>query len=304
MLYFGGPRMVLLTLFALLLLNAFMVATPWWLCYWVDTISRDDAANMALYLGIYVAINIASTIAHGLAILVFSRGAWAAARRLHNGLVSAVIDAPLSWYKTTPIGRILNRLSMDIETLDGSLGHQLRGFLDELIRLVFQIGAVSSIFPIFLLPSTIAIIIGFICGEMYSRTAVIVNRLVSASHSPILSQFSESLSGKAVIRAQANMPNIFFSSLADHLHSYAKVAAAQRDLDCWLRFRIDFLASLVNVSLGIMAIEKVGVLAAGLAGFSLTNATGLSKSILNIVGIMNDLDIELQSVSLFLSLSV
>ncbi|POR33980.1 ABC transporter [Tolypocladium paradoxum] len=295
MLYFGGPGMVFLTLFALVLLNAFMVATPWWLSYWVDAMSKDEVANVAFYLGVYVAINIASTLIHGLAILVFARGAWVAGRRLHDGLVSAVMDVSLSWYKITPVGRVLNRLSMDIDSLDQSLGHQLRGFLDELIRLLFQIGAVSSIFPIFLLPSAVATLVGFTCGQMYSSTAIIVQRLVAASQSPIFSQFSESLSGIAVIRAQSTTPAVFLGTLAHRLHSYAKAAAAHKDLDCWLQFRIDLVTSLVTVSVGVMAIDRVSALAAGLAGFSLTNARGLSSSILNMVGIMNDLDIELQS---------
>lgn len=297
MLYFGGPGMVFLAMFGLVLLNAFMVATPWWLSFWVDTIAKDKAADIVFYLGLYVCINFATTIVHGLAMLIFARGAWVAGQTLHDTLISAVMNVPLSWHNTTPIGRIINRLSMDIDTLDQSLGQQLRSFLDELIRLLFQIGAVSVIFPLFLVPSAIATILGFICGELYSRAAVTIQRMASASQSPVISHFSESFSGMAVIRAHSESPTAFLGTLAHRLHNYARAATAHKDLDGWLQFRIDILTSLVTVFIGVMAIDKVNVLPAGLIGFSLSNARGLSNSILNMVGIMNDLDIELQSVS-------
>lgn len=297
MLYFGGPGSVVLAIGALFALHAFAIATPWWLSYWVDTVSKDEATNISFYLGVYMVISMCGAIVHGTTVLVFSRGAWVAARQLHNNLISAVMKASLSWYKVTPVSRILDRLSTDIDSLDQSQGHQLMGFLNELTGLLFQIGAVSSIFPAFLIPSGIATIGGFICGEMYNRTTVIVQSLVSASQSPIISHFSESVSGIAVIRANPDRPRIFLRKLETRLHRYARAAATHKDLDCWLQFRIDILASLATVSVCIMAIDRVSLLAAGIAGFSLSNARGLSGSILNMVGIMNDLDIEMQSVS-------
>lgn len=185
MMYFGGPGTVLSCLLALIVLNGFVVVTPWWLSHWVDAMSGDEVTNVAFYLGGYIIINMCSTVLHGLVVLLFSYGSSVAARRLHDSLISSVMNVSLSWYKHTPISRIINRLSAGMDSLDQSLGQQLLGFLDELIGVLFQIGAVSSIFPIFLIPSAIATIGGCVCGEMYSRTAVIVQRLVSASRSPI-----------------------------------------------------------------------------------------------------------------------
>ena len=61
--------------------------------------------------------------------------------------------------------------------------------------------------------------------------------------------------------------------------------------------RIGFVTALVTMAAGTIAIWKAGVLGAGQVGFSLANATGLSSIILNLERNMNELEVELQSVS-------
>ena len=62
--------------------------------------------------------------------LLFENGAWHAARKLHNDFIRAVMHVSLGWYKKTPIGRIVNRFSSDILSLDLTISPQLRAFLD------------------------------------------------------------------------------------------------------------------------------------------------------------------------------
>jgi ABC-type multidrug transport system fused ATPase/permease subunit len=63
------------------------------------------------YLGIYVVINI------GIAIFALSRElyarlrSWSAGRTLFREMLSAVLYAPMSFFDTTPLGRIVNRFS-------------------------------------------------------------------------------------------------------------------------------------------------------------------------------------------------
>lgn len=298
MLYFGGPPAVILTLLSVIAFNGIVVAATWWLSYWVDSAPGAEARNVAFYLGIYAGLRLGRSLLHGVSMLLFISGAWNAAKKLHNSLLFAVLRVSLDWHSKTPVGRILNRVSGDVDILDQSLGAQVAGFLDELTRLLFQIGTVSSIFPIFLLPAAVASVLGFLCGEMYSRAAVSTQRLVSSSQSPILSQFSKTFAGLATIRSQRHQIKASKETLYQLLQASMRAALVHKDLDCWLQFRIDALTSSVSVIVAYMAIEKVGVIGAGLAGFSLANANGLSVSILNMVGIMNDMDIDLQSVSL------
>lgn len=46
---------------------------------------------------------------------------YAASRKLHNLILSGVFHAPMAFFDTTPIGRIINRFAKDIESVDTSL---------------------------------------------------------------------------------------------------------------------------------------------------------------------------------------
>lgn len=184
---------------------------------------------------------------------------------------------------------------------DTQLGSGTEWFLVEAIGLIFKVGAVSSIMPIFMLPALLLVGIGIICGEMYIRTAVVVRRLISSSQSPVFSQFSGSMAGLAVIRARQNMPETFLNHLAERIRSFSRSQETSFNLNRWVAVRIDFVAAVITVSAGAIAVSKVGVVEAGLVGFSLSSATSLSSQILYFVRHMNDLEVELQSVSFIAS---
>lgn len=53
--------------------------------------------------------------------MAYENGGWYAARTLHTTFIKSVMNVSLSWYKTTPVGRIVNRFSRDMESVDTQL---------------------------------------------------------------------------------------------------------------------------------------------------------------------------------------
>lgn len=234
---------------------------------------------------------------------MFEWGAWNAARRLHNDFIRAIMRVSLSWFKHIPIGRITNRFSSDMASLDGTISTMLRIMLDTILLMLFRIGAVSSIMPIFMIPALFTCLFGILIGEAYTRTAVVIKRLTSSAQSPVFSQFADTLAGLPIIRARDGMASKFREELAAKLRTWSASSEASFNANRWVAVRVDLVTALVSLSAGIIAVSQTGVVAAGLVGFSLTNANGLSQTILLLVRAMNDLEVEMQSVSTIASLT-
>lgn len=59
----------------------------------------------------------------------FALGALRAARNLHNGLLSNTVRLPMSFFDTTPLGRIMNRFSKDTDVVDALLPAVMRNWI-------------------------------------------------------------------------------------------------------------------------------------------------------------------------------
>ncbi|KAJ4131525.1 hypothetical protein NW768_005715 [Fusarium equiseti] len=295
--YFGHPVFVFTCLGLLLATNIFTFLSTLWLSVWVEAYNHQAHVDIPYYMGIFAGLTLLEIGSYCLAIIMFEWGAWNAARKLHNDFIRAIMRVSLSWFKHIPIGRITNRFSSDMASLDGTISTMLRIMLDTILLMLFRIGAVSSIMPVFMIPALFTCLFGILIGEAYTRTAVVIKRLTSSAQSPVFSQFADTLAGLSIIRARNGMASTFREELAAKLRTWSASSEASFNANRWVAVRVDLVTALVSLSAGIIAVSQTGVVAAGLVGFSLTNANGLSQTILLLVRAMNDLEVEMQSVS-------
>ncbi|KAH8172831.1 ABC transporter domain-containing protein [Sarocladium implicatum] len=296
--YFGTPSFIFFVLFCMLISNIFTVMATYWLSLWSDAYTTSPSpsdVNAAFYMGFFALITFSEILSYAAIIVLFELGAWRAARRLHNDFIRAVMRVSLSWFKIIPIGRVTNRFAGDMASIDNSLPSLLRNLIDFMMLLLFRVAAISSIMPVFIVPSLFACVFGITLGEMYTRTAVVIKRLTSSAQSPIFSQFGDTLAGLPVVRARAGMAQAFKQELASKLRVWSASAETNYNCNRWIAVRVDFVTALVSLTAGAIAVSKAGVIGAGLVGFSLSNANGLSQTILMLVRSMNDLEVEMQS---------
>ena len=73
-----------------------------------------------------------------------------AARNLHQSMLANILRAPMMFFDTTPIGRIINRFSRDVETIDNNLPQIVRMWMNTVFSVLSTIIVISYSTPIFL----------------------------------------------------------------------------------------------------------------------------------------------------------
>lgn len=61
--------------------------------------------------------------------LSLALGTLFAAQNLHNHLLQQILHCPLSFFDTTPVGRLINRFSSDVDVVDNTLPMNLRSWI-------------------------------------------------------------------------------------------------------------------------------------------------------------------------------
>ena len=120
--------------------------------------------------------------------------------QLHEAMLSAVLRAPVLFFDTNPVGRILNRFSRDIGIMDGLLPDVS---LDAVQLVLFCIGAVvlpSILNPWIILPALPLIVLFVFIGRYSLKTTRDLKRLDGVNQSLVLSHVSDTLEGLVTIR--------------------------------------------------------------------------------------------------------
>lgn len=123
-----------------------------------------------------------------------------AAYVIHKKMVSCIIRAPLSFYATNPVGRIMNRFSQDINNLDENLPLYLTIFCHIVSPTLagFILASVSNAFLILLV--LVTLVVFFFISRFYLRSALDLKRLTSIAGGPLYSFFSSTMEGVKTIR--------------------------------------------------------------------------------------------------------
>ena len=210
-------------------------------------------------------------------------GAIIASRRLHDKLVNNVMRSPMSFFDTTPMGRVLNRFSKDIYVVDETIPRSFRSFISTFLSVVSTIIVIVVATPYFLAIIVPLLIVYFIIQRIYVNASRQLKRLESVSRSPIYSHFQETLGGVTTIRAYHKQEE--FLEQSEHKVDYNQEAyypgiCANR----WLAIRLEFIGNLVVFFAALFAVLAVvfpdasRTITPGLAGLSVSYALQVTKT--------------------------
>uniref|UniRef100_A0A1I8GNJ2 ABC-type glutathione-S-conjugate transporter n=1 Tax=Macrostomum lignano TaxID=282301 RepID=A0A1I8GNJ2_9PLAT len=194
---------------------------------------------------------------------------------LNESLLTRLFRVPMSFFDTTPTGRIVNRFSKDMEVVDRELPMIVNDNLESFMATVSCIIVISYTTPIFLAAVVPLGIIYAGIQVFYLPISRQSRRLDSRSRSPILTNFSESIAGAAVIRAfrqQQRFVGISDYRVDNNSRFYFLKLASNR----WLGFRLELLGTAAVVIAALLAVLGRDSLTPGLVGLSVSYALQIS----------------------------
>lgn len=181
--------------------QTFSVLSNNWLSTWSADRDNTDPAVRDMYLGVYGAYGVAQAISSLVGGLVLAIGCLDAARDMHDSLLNKTMRLPMSFFDTTPLGRVMNRFSKDVDMADNTLPMSVRTFIMMFFSVISVFVVISTATPIFLAVIVPIGIIYYFIQAVFVATSRQLKRIESVTRSPIYSHFSESISGQLTIRA-------------------------------------------------------------------------------------------------------
>ncbi|KAM9409966.1 LOW QUALITY PROTEIN: ATP-binding cassette sub-family C member 12 [Pholidichthys leucotaenia] len=285
----GGYIIVFLTLLNIVLMIGSTAFSSWWLSYWLGegdgshnstTHPGDISKNPKLHFyqliyGIMVIIMMALAL---IKCFFYTYVTLRASCKLHDTMFSKIIASPMSFFDTTPTGRILNRFSKDQEEVDTVLPLHMDPFLQFFLLVTFTIVIIASVFP----PMLAAVLImGALFGLIlfvFQRSIRQMKKMENISRSPCISLITSTLQGLSTIHAYNIRDNHvkLFRSLNDlNSNHYLLFHSGTRWLSFWLDFMAATMALLVALFVVLSSNETISPSLKGLALSYTIQLTGM-----------------------------
>ena len=177
-----------------------------------------------------------------------------AGRSLFLELLTTVLFSPMAFFDTTPLGRVINRFSKDIYTIDEQIPQTVRSYLGTMAKVISTILYICVITPLFVVGLVPIMLFYYVAQRYYIKTSRELTRLESTSRSPIYALFSETLDGLATIRAYGSERRLIEKNnrlLDNNVQSYFLNFSA----NCWLAVRLEFAGTLIVTFAALFAVR-------------------------------------------------
>eukprot|EP00526_Cylindrotheca_closterium_P003615 CAMPEP_0113627398 /NCGR_PEP_ID=MMETSP0017_2-20120614/14187_1 /TAXON_ID=2856 /ORGANISM="Cylindrotheca closterium" /LENGTH=1399 /DNA_ID=CAMNT_0000537647 /DNA_START=103 /DNA_END=4302 /DNA_ORIENTATION=+ /assembly_acc=CAM_ASM_000147 len=281
----GGRARFAFVFLAYIFTAANSAASVSWVSYWTAD-PNYKRHGKEFYLGMYFMLAVTLGLFTFMRSYLLAYFNVKASERLHNDLLKSILRAPMSFFDTTPIGRILSRFSKDVYSVDLELGGSIDFVLFCVLTIVVSLLSIIAVTPWF---GVAVIPLGFIYFQYLQYFRAVsreTKRLDSISRSPVYAQFSETLGGLTTIRAYGE-PDRFMNEFEGKVDTNTQSLYNNKSADRWLSTRLELLGSSIAGITAALAVNLVisnsgggigaGAPVASLAGLSLTYAISVTS---------------------------
>ncbi|XP_069312528.1 ATP-binding cassette sub-family C member 11-like [Eulemur rufifrons] len=265
----GGYVVSVSALLLMVLMASLMAFTCWWLSYWLgqgsgtnssqasngttaDPGDIRDNPQLSFYQLVYglsllllVGVGVCSSAA-------FTRVTRRASTALHGQLLSKVFRCPMSFFDTTPTGRLLNCFAGDLDEVDQVLPMVAEEFLLLFLAVVIVLLVIVVLSPYILLMVAIVIMVCLVYYTMFKRAINLFKRLESCGRSPLFSHILSSLRGLSSIHVYGKSEAFVsqFKRLTDVQNNYLLLFLSSTR---WVALRLEIMINLVTLAVALFS---------------------------------------------------
>jgi ABC-type multidrug transport system fused ATPase/permease subunit len=227
--------------------------------------------NLRPWLICLVVVSTANSMALGLYACSQITAVYATGKNMFAHAMVQISKATFRYYDVTPAGRLMNRLTSDIQILDSALtyfGHTIfyvTGWISAVI-------VVASVSPLFLLLSMGLMSIFVVIFRHFLPTSRSLKRLETTSLSPLFTHFGELLQAQGLTTVRAfNAQHAFRDKTISILDQYQGIGHFYWSVQNWLLYRYENISAISTFTMTVLALAIN--LPPGLTAFMLLNAS-------------------------------
>ncbi|KAL6644155.1 hypothetical protein ACP70R_018921 [Stipagrostis hirtigluma subsp. patula] len=278
-----GGALVPVTIAAQSFFQIFQVASNYWIAWAAPPKTTiTPTVGLGLLFLVYIALCMASALCVLARAMLVSLIGLLTSEKFFKNMLHCILRAPMSFFDSTPTGRILNRASNDQSVLDLEIANKLGWCVFSVIQILGTIAVMSQVaWPVFAIFVPVTVVC-FLCQRYYIPTARELARLSQIQRAPILHHFAESLSGASSIRAYGQNDRFRKANLGlvdNHSRPWFHDISAIE----WLCFRLNMLSNFVFAfSLILLVSLPEGFINPSIAGLAVTYALNLNSQLASI----------------------
>ncbi|KAJ2806616.1 hypothetical protein H4R20_001622 [Coemansia guatemalensis] len=260
----SGMRNVLTVIVALLFAVIGEVCTNLWLKNWTSSNHRMTSNNMSnpahsmlYYLLVYGAIGLFVLLANLVQLVyIWARCSTKASTVVHQNMLTGVLRSPMSFFDTTPNGRILNRFSSDMQRCDEELPKDITELTASLYNLLPAAALAGISSPPMIVVISLLVFIGYRYQTIYISSSREIRRLDSTTCSPIYAHFQESFNGISSIRAYSQQSR-FIAEMERRVGLHMRVDNTHLLLNQWFSMILETLGNIAMFVTALLAIASI-----------------------------------------------
>ncbi len=264
-----------------------------WMSAWSES-DHGSTHQKGYYLKGYIVINCATMLVTISSTLMNAALSVHTSHKIHQGMLSSLLTAPMSFFDTTPIGRISNRLARDIDQVDVRVAFTFYYVVRTCGQVLSMVGVIVVVIYYFSLMLVPVAFLFYAIMQYFRSTSREIKRLDSTSKSPIFSHFSASLNGLASLRGYRATVR-FNRELRERITRNVRAWMTVQNANMWLSMQLSVVGAAVQYTIVILCLSlRVSPAVAGVcisygSAFCLW-LTGAIKQITNFEMLMNSVE--------------